>query len=168
LGSGIECIELDDGRLSGTYVPYIYIDVTSPGPAELETGESGTRKVTVLGHDSSWEAGKKSELEGRMTRPAMAELGPPPPLSEEYAELERRRRAVELQVQSMGAVRAAELQGHTHPRAELEALRANARVVHGRTGHFVRSSACLSAIDRKTDLICDDIPMLHLCLSFES
>jgi hypothetical protein len=70
----------------------------------------------------------------------MAELSSPPPLSpEEYAELERRRRAVELQGQLMGAGRAAELQGLAHPRAELEALRANSRNVHELGGHAMLS-----------------------------
>jgi hypothetical protein len=105
-------------------------DLTSSGPAELETDKSVPQEAKGLGPGSGWEAGKP-ELEGGIMNPPMAELSSPPPLSpEEYAELERRRRAVELQGQSMGQVRAAELQGQAHPRAELEALRANARVVH--------------------------------------
>jgi hypothetical protein len=87
-----------------------------------------------------WGAGQQSELHGGMANPQMAELSSPPPLSpEEYAELEWRRRAVELQGQSMGAARAAELQGRAHPRAELEALRANSRNVHELGGHTVLS-----------------------------
>jgi hypothetical protein len=112
----------------------------SPGPAELETGKSGIQRVTDLGHHGNWQAGQTSELGGGVAKPAMAELSSLPPLSqEEYAELERRRRAVELQGQSIGAVRAAELQGQAHPRAELEALRANSRAVHELGGHSILS-----------------------------
>jgi hypothetical protein len=67
---------------AGRSINYLlFYDVTYPSLAELETGKPVTQKVTHLGHDSGWEAGKKSELEGGMTKPAMAELGSLPPLS---------------------------------------------------------------------------------------
>ncbi len=97
-------------------------------------------KVTDLGTGGGWEAVKKSEGRRGMAQPPMAELSAPPPLSpEEYAELERRRRAVELQGQSIGVMRAVELQGQVHPRAELEALRANSRNVHELGGQAIWS-----------------------------
>jgi hypothetical protein len=115
-------------------------DYSFAGPAELETGKTGVQKAAHHGTGGGWEAGQQSELQGGMAKPQMAELSSPPPLSpEEYAELERRRRAVELQGQSIGAGRAAELQGLAHPRAELEALRANSRNVHELGGHTVLS-----------------------------
>jgi hypothetical protein len=91
-----------------------------------------------LGPDSSWEASQRSEIDAEATKPVIAELSSPPPLSsEEYAELERRRQAVELQARSVGVVRMAEQEGQLNPRAELEALRANARAVYELGGHSI-------------------------------
>lgn len=114
---------------------------SSSGAAELDTGKSAVPKVADLGMGGDWKAGKTSELDSEIAKPQMAELRALPPLGpEEYDELERRRRAVELQGQSTGAVRPAELQGQTHPRAELEALRANSRNVHELGGYDIISS----------------------------
>jgi len=115
-------------------------DPTAPSVAELGIEKSLPHKETVGERDSSWQDGQKAELGDGVTKPAMAELSSPAPLSpEEYAELDRRRRAAELQSQSVGQVRRAELQGQPHPRAELEALRADAKVVHELGGHSVMS-----------------------------
>jgi hypothetical protein len=69
----------------------------------------------------------------------------------------------------MGAVRAAELQGQAHPRAELEALKANAKAVHELGGQaiFAGDSAGLSTIDDERDLIWDNILTLHISLGFK-
>lgn len=115
-------------------------DYSFAEPAELDTGKAGVQKAAHHGISGGWETGQQSELQGGIAKPQMAELSSPPPLSPaEYAELERRRRAVELQGQSMGAAGAAELQGLAHPRAELEALRANSRNVHELGGHTMLS-----------------------------
>lgn len=108
-------------------------NLTPFGAVELETSKSGRHKATAFGMVA---AGKRA----RSRNPKWQELSTPPPLNaEENAELERRRRAVELQGQWMGAGRTAELQGHSHPRAELEALRANARNIHELGGQAILS-----------------------------